>query len=151
MDPEVTVSVRGRLFPSEGGDSDEIEVISTGEYYERKGSRYILFEERQADFDEPVRNVLKISADGVSIRKRGLVVSDLLFREGVSHVSHYVTPFGGFIMGVRAHRVSIEENGDEMVVSIGYETEINYEKTSDCEMLITVRSAGKRALEQRNC
>ncbi|MBQ7246681.1 MAG: DUF1934 domain-containing protein [Lachnospiraceae bacterium] len=146
MNPEVTVSVSGHLTMAGGAPTEDIEIVSAGEYYERKGSRYVLYEERQEGFDEAVRNVLKISGDTVSVRKRGLVVSDMVFHEGTNQISHYVTPYGSIVLGITARAMRIEETDDEISIAIDYEAEMDYGKVSDCEMRIKIRSVKKEPL-----
>ena len=73
MDKEVIVRVLGRQY--DGTDSDEMEVVTTGTYYYKKGNHYIIYEEMLEEFDIPTRNILKVKDDGscVKIIKRGVV------------------------------------------------------------------------------
>ena len=44
MTKDVMISIRGLQF-MEGEDGDNIETVQQGEYYERNGARYLLYDE----------------------------------------------------------------------------------------------------------
>ena len=95
MDKNVIVSVSGMLFAQgKGGESEDVEVISPGEYHWNNGEHYIRYVEINEEFEEPIMNTLKISPDEVSIMKRGLIESTMVFNRGNFTASHYTTPFG---------------------------------------------------------
>ena len=70
MDKNVIVSVSGMLFAQgKGGESEDVEVISPGEYHWKNGKHYIRYVEINEEFEEPIMNTLKISPDEVSIMR----------------------------------------------------------------------------------
>ena len=145
MNKDVIVTVGGLLFTNngDGGEADNIEVISPGEYYIKNGKHYVMFEEIAEEFSEPVRNLLKISQDQVSIRKRGLINTEMVFEKGGSTVSHYSTPFGTLVLGIRARDLQVKEEEECIHVKVDYDLEINYEHMSDCSIQIKVQSKGE--------
>lgn len=142
MNKEVIVTVGGLLFTQNAGSGEEenIEVISPGEYYQRNGRHYVMFEEVVEEFSEPVRNLLKITPEQVSLRKRGLINTEMTFEKGGSTVSHYSTPFGALVLGIRSKDLQVQEEEDLIQVKVEYELEVNYEHMSDCCIQIKVQS-----------
>lgn len=142
MENKVTVTVKGSLVPDMAGDREEIEIVCAGERYMRGGSRFVLYEEVMPGFDETVRNVLRISDGFVSLRKRGLVVADLAFREGELCSTHYVTPFGSIMLGITTRSLRVTDKGDSTDICIVYDAELNYERTGECRIEIGIEPAG---------
>jgi len=52
-------------------DSD-VEMIVRGDYYQKNGKHYILYEEMMEGFTGKVKNVIKISPSGMDIIKKGI-------------------------------------------------------------------------------
>lgn len=142
MEDKVTVTVKGNLVPDMAGDREAIEIVCAGERYMRGGSRFVLYEEVMPGFDENVRNVLRIADDFVTLRKRGLVVADLAFREGELCSTHYVTPFGSIMLGMSTRSLRVTDKGDSTDISIVYDAELNYERTGECRIDIRIEPAG---------
>ena len=140
MDKDVLVRVRGLILGEPGSGSDQIEIIAPGEYYQKDGRHYVLYEECSEEFEEPIRNLLKISPDRVSIRKRGLINTDMVFEKGGERQSHYTTPFGSVVLGIQARDLTVREAPEEIRVRVDYSLELNYEHISDCTVQIQVQS-----------
>ena len=140
MDREVLVPVSGLLFMAdEEAERQDIEVIAPGQYYWKNGKHYITYDEMAENFTEPVHNLLKISPETVSIRKKGLIETELTFTKGKENVSHYSTPFGNLVLGIRANELEVMEEKGGIHVNVEYALEINYEHISDCSIKIHVQ------------
>ena len=143
MNKDVIVTVTG-LLSADGEDSgtENIQVISPGEYYEKNGKQLIVYEEIVEDCPEPIRNMLKISPDQVSIRKRGIINSEMVFDRKTNTISDYSTPYGSMVMGIRTRNIKVQEEEHQIQIRIDYELEINYEHASDCSIEILIQSKG---------
>ena len=97
MNKKVLVSISG--LQTEIGDDEAVEVISPGEYHERDGRHYILYEE--------------------------------MHEEGE-------TPFGNLLIGLYTTNISVVEEKEEMIATIDYSLDINYDYVSDCNIKIKV-------------
>ncbi len=140
MDREVLITVSGVLFTGEGEkEKDNVDIISPGQYYLRNGKHYLLYEEMVEEYPEPVKNILKIAPDHVSLRKNGIISTEMRFEEGKDTQSHYSTPFGVLALGIHTSRIHMEESGDEMNLDIEYGLEINYEHSSDNRLHVRVQ------------
>ena len=141
MDKDVIVTINGLLF-SKGsdGESEDIQVISPGQYYQKNGKHYIVYDEIAEEASEPIHNLLKIGPDQISIRKRGLVNSEMVFDRHHPTASHYSTPYGSMVMGIQTGGMQVKEEAQELNVNVNYRLEINYEHVSDCSIQIQVQS-----------
>lgn len=123
------------------GEKDKIEVITTGEYIEKNGHRYIKYKEYDNDNPGVVTDTLvKIESDSkVTIIRYGEHQSRLILEKGVRHQCHYHTPMGDLMMGVYTSRVNnkLSRNGGEITVK--YQLDFFADLVSDNEFHITVK------------
>ncbi len=140
MDRSVLVTVSGLLFTGAiEEEREDVEVVAPGEYFYKNGKHYVLYEEAAENFDETVHNVLKIGPDQMSIRKKGLVDTELTFAPGKETLSHYSTPYGDLVVGIRANELEVLEEEQRLSVQVDYSLEINYEHVSNCFIKIHVQ------------
>ena len=149
MKKDVIVSVKGLLISDAPDWGDTIETVSRGVYFEKEGRHYVMYEEVSEDFTETIRNLIKISPDLVSVRKTGLINTEMTFEKGTEHQSPYTTPFGSLILGVKTRDIRLEEQPGDITVNVDYDLEINYEHVTDCSVHIRVQPAdGTYAINQ---
>ena len=146
MQKNVLVIVSGTLFGStDDGEPEDIQVISPGEYFLKNNKHYVMYEERMEDFEEPTRNLLKIAPDEISIRKRGLINTEMVFQRRGATSAHYTTPYGNLVLGIRAREMKVQEEEERIQVRVDYDLEINYEHMSRCSIQIQVQSKGAQS------
>lgn len=138
MTKDVMLTIRGLQF-DQGPESEEIETIQWGQYYEKNGSRYILYEELTEGVDEPIRNVIKFKNHEMSLMKKGLVNVNMVFEEGKKNVTNYLTPYGGILIGLDTEKVSLTEREDEISLQVAYQLDVNYEYLADCQISIKIQ------------
>ena len=140
MTKDVLISITG--VHTLDGDSGDVELITTGNYYEKNGVRYLLYDESMEGLDQPVKNVVKIRPDTMEIIKRGGVNVHMTFRRGVTVMASYVTPFGEMLVGITTERIRLEETDGTLCVRVEYILEINGQQVSRCHITLEVRSRG---------
>lgn len=140
MTKEVFVRLSGMQFSKDGGIPEPVEVISRGTYAKRNGKHYIAYDEVQDDFQQVIRNTVKIQGNCYEIIKGGPIRTHLRFEEGKSHSSFYETPYGNLVVQVHTKEVDIEEEEEELQIHVEYELEINYEKLADCRIEMSVQA-----------
>lgn len=139
MTKEVMVTISG-LHMADGEEQEPIELVHVGEYYERNGTHYILYDEVLEGIPQPVRNVVKIKDRCLEIQKKGPVSVNMLFEEGRSQSSTYSIPYGSFLMQTRTDSVTVQNEEEKMEVSAVYVLEINGEHIADCNIRILIES-----------
>ena len=81
MTKDVVISVRG-LQVMDNESAEDIETVQQGEYYERNGGIFLLYDEYYEGFDEPVKNVMKIKGNEMTLTKRGIINVQMNFEAG---------------------------------------------------------------------
>ena len=82
MNKKVLVSISG--LQTEIGDDEAIEIVSPGEYHQRDGKHYILYEEMHEDGEAESgvsKNLLKISPDYIELTKKGYANVNMVFEK----------------------------------------------------------------------
>ena len=120
-------------------DSD-VEMIIRGDYYQKNGKHYILYEEILEGAEERVKNVIKISPSSMDIIKKGVTNSRMLFEKNKKNLSCYSTPVGNLVIGIQANHFYVEEQENSIKVNVDYSLDINYEHMSDCRICVDVQS-----------
>lgn len=144
MTKEVLVRVRG--IQSEETDSDTIELITPGTYYQRNGKHYILYDEAIEDVDIVTHNRVQASPDKIEVFKRGAVETHMVFETGKKSMANYLTPIGLIVLGLTTESINIEEEENAIHVSIRYALEMNGEQVASCSLGIDVHSKQEGAL-----
>ena len=90
MTKEILLSISGlHMLEEEDGN---VEVVTAGDYYNRNGKHYILYDEVVEGLSGHISNRIKISGDSVEVTKKGLTNTQLIFEKGKKHMTRYQTP-----------------------------------------------------------
>lgn len=138
MTKDVLITISG-VHTLDHEDSD-VEMIVRGDYYQKNGKHYILYEEVLEGMEERVKNVIKISPSSMDIIKKGAASSHMLFEKNKKNLSCYSTPVGNLVIGIQANHFYVEEQEDSIKVNVDYSLDINYEHMSDCRICVDVQS-----------
>ena len=71
MTKDIMLRISGVQFPDGEENSEEMEVITSGSYFEKDGRHYIKYDEVQEDSNEVIRNLLKIENGSLELTRRG--------------------------------------------------------------------------------
>ena len=140
MNKDVLVQVTGLHEMDVTGEDSPIEMIVPGYYYFRNGCHYVRYEEILDDSGIPTVNYVKLSADCLEVRKKGLVNVHMVFERGKKNVACYTTPFGMIRMGVAATNLAFHEEADSLSARVEYALEMNEEHIADCFLTMKVQS-----------
>ena len=145
MTKEVLLCIQGLQFEEDARNDEEldkIETICTGEYYNRNGAHYIMYEEMAEGFEEPVKNMIKVRGKEFSLTKRGGLQVQMAFTEGKKSMTDYNTPFGNILIGLDTTKVETIEEENMLQIHIDYALEANYQYIADCHIIVKVNSKG---------
>ena len=123
MRQDVIVSISGLQMPAEG-EAEPVEVITVGDYYQKNGKHYVLYEEVNEGFEGSTKNIIKM-------------------QENRKNMSYYGTPFGNLLVGIDAKDIKVEETEHCIDVQIDYALEVNYEHLADCTIKMKIASKEK--------
>ena len=140
MQKEVLIHVRGLQMMDAQGDQEPIEIIVPGQYYFRNGSHYLRYEEMLDDTAETTVNYIKMSPNGLEVRKQGQVNVHMVFEEGKKNKTFYNTPYGTLQMGISATGLELKESEDGIQMKVDYALDMNEEHVADCYLTVQAQS-----------
>lgn len=138
MTKDVLVKITGAHLLE--GETENLSVITGGNYYYKNGKHYVIYEELMDEDGGVIRNTIKAGSDEVDIIKSGSTRAHMMFRVHETNVSCYITPYGQMMIGVATDRIRISEEEDKLHIQIDYTLEINYESATQCQIDIEVCS-----------
>ena len=148
MTKEILLSISGlHMLEEEDGN---VEVVTAGDYYNRNGKHYILYDEVVEGLSGHISNRIKISGDSVEVTKKGLTNTQLIFEKGKKHTTRYQTPYGILNLGVLTRDVQVREEDALIGVKVEYILEVNAQHLAECtiEMQVKPRAAGNLSLQE---
>ena len=147
MTKEILLSISGLHFVD--GEDGSVEVVTAGDYYNRGGKHYILYDEVVEGMSGHTSNVIKIGENSLEITKKGLMNTRMVLEKGKRHRTVYQTTFGNIEIGLIGQELQVNETEEKIDVRAEYVLEINEENLSECtiEMNIKPREAGSLNLQ----
>lgn len=146
MTREVLIKISGLQMMDESGESDNIEVITTGDYFLKNGKHYIIYDEMMEGVDGNVRNTVKVTTDSMDIRRQGITSAHMVFEQDKKNMTRYATPMGDMLIEISTNEIQVEEEEDSLKICVNYSLDINYEHVSDCNIRMDVCSIDKAEL-----
>ena len=140
MNKDVLIHVRGLQMMETDDAQEPIEIVVPGQYYFRNGSHYLRYEEMLDDTAETTVNYIKMSPNGVEVRKQGQVNVHMVFEEGKKNKTFYNTPYGTLQMGISATGLELKESEDGIQMKVDYALDMNEEPVADCYLTVQAQS-----------
>ena len=147
MTREVLLSITGiqtEIVP--GGKAkpqttEPMEIITPALYYKKNNKHYIVYDEPVEGTSEVIKNKIKITGDEViEIMKSGLSNSHMVFEKNRKNLSFYQTPYGEMTLEVDTSDMEIKEGEDKMLITLGYQLDVNHEPLAMCSITMSVSS-----------
>ena len=140
MNKDVLIHVRGLQLMETDDEQEPIEIVVPGQYYFRNGSHYLRYEEMLDDSAQTTVNYIKMSSEGVEIRKQGQVIVHIVFEQGKKNKTFYNTPYGTLQMGIAATGLELKESEDDIQMKVDYALDMNEEHVADCYLTVQAQS-----------
>ena len=140
MNKDVLIHVRGLQLMETDDEQEPIEIVVPGQYYFRNGSHYLRYEEMLDDSAQTTVNYIKMSSEGVEIRKQGQVNVHMVFEQGKKNKTFYNTPYGTLQMGIAAPGLELKESEDDIQMKVDYALDMNEEHVADCYLTVQAQS-----------
>lgn len=140
MKKDVIITVKG--FNEECEDNEATELITVGNFYEKNGKKYIVYEESEVSgFPSGTKTMLKIDNETVTMSRNGARGTHMVFENGKKHLGHYETPYGSFTVSTTTDRLSVNFGETEGEIAIGYLIDIDNVPQSENALYFNVREA----------
>ena len=140
MNKDVLIHVRGLQLMETDDEQEPIEIVVPGQYYFRNGSHYLRYEEMLDYSAQTTVNYIKMSSEGVEIRKQGQVNVHMVFEQGKKNKTFYNTPYGTLQMGIAATGLELKESKDDIQMKVDYALDMNEEHVADCYLTVQAQS-----------
>lgn len=139
MNREVELVLSG-LHDTEGAsDKDAVKTAQTAQYFKRNDSHYLLYEENMEGFDGVCKSRIKFRDNLLELTRRGAVDMHMIFEENKRHMIPYNTPYGQLMLGIETSRVLVEEQEDQIHVTVEYTLDHEGEPLSESCLKIHIR------------
>lgn len=138
MTKDVLIMVNGLRL--EGNETDDIELVTPGTYYSKRGKDYILYDEYFQEIGEVTQCNIIIDNNKVDIIKHGSANVHMIFEKLKKHSSYYQTSFGSILVGFYTTDLKVKKEEDEIKIAIKYNLDINYNHISENDILIKVQA-----------
>ena len=139
MNREVELVLSG-LHDAEGAsDKDAVETAQTAQYFKRNDSQYLLYEEDLEGFDGTCKSRIKFRDNLLELTRQGAVEMHMIFEENKRHMIPYNTPYGQLMLGIETSRVLVEEQEDQIHVTVEYTLDHEGEPLSESCLKIHIR------------
>ncbi|MCM1399297.1 MAG: DUF1934 domain-containing protein [Clostridium sp.] len=113
------------ITTDENGDSTEADVFAVMEKQGKQGYRLVYVEDLSGN-KKMTRSTLQINPRSMRVTKRGEVISDLIYEEGLVHHAVYGLAFGNIPISVKTEKYLFEEHSDgSKVVDTTYSLSMN--------------------------
>jgi uncharacterized beta-barrel protein YwiB (DUF1934 family) len=138
MTKEVLLSLKGLQYEL-GADHQEIETITSAEYFHRNGNHYLIFDEVQPELSGLIKNRITFRDDYLEVTKEGAINVNMVFEERKKNITNYATPFGEIIVGVDTGKVKMTEEEKHILLQVDYRLDVNYIPMADCKISVDIR------------
>lgn len=138
---EFLITINGFQQTVGDTDSDNVELITTGEFEFENGLYYIDYEESEATGLDGCHTNIEIGMDYVSLQRTGAITTDMLYIEGKKTYSMYNTPFGQMMVGIYTKKLDIDIDEKGGNISIEYSLDLNDKPCGNNNLKINVREA----------
>lgn len=126
MDRNVVLTIRGLHAGGETEDGS-LETVIKAEYFKKGGTHYLLYEEEQEGFPQPLKSRIKYKDRVLELTRQGLIETHIIFEQGKKTMSRYAVPYGEMTLGVETSEVRMEEWEDSLKIQAEYDLEIDGE------------------------
>lgn len=140
MTKDVIVRTRGMQFAMNEatGESDSIEIVTSGTFYEKNNRKYLVYEEVIEGLDTTVSNMVKFDSECIEVGKTGPINTHMKFKTGEQNLSNYHTMYGDLMIGINTYKVQVTEDENLIHIEADYGLDINYEFLSDCKICMDI-------------
>lgn len=140
MTKDVLISLCTVQFNLGETQEDRMQTIISGNYYEKNGRHYILYDEVMEGVSKAVKTKVKISEDMLEIARNGPIGVRMRFEENKKNVTSYNTPYGNILLGISTKKINVIVQPDIIEVDVDYTLDADGGHLSDCSINMKIQS-----------
>lgn len=130
------------------GERDLLEVTTHGHLEGEDDSYTLIYTEQEEDGSESTTKLQIKKDSSVTVNREGSIATYMIIEKDVRNLSHHVTPYGSFSMGVCGKEIISEMNDEGANLRFSYATDIENNPLGVVEFDITARKKSKFRNEQ---
>lgn len=142
MKKDVIITIKGLQNFDEAEDERNVELVTSGSFYEKNGNYYIKYKESELTGLGDTTTTVKVEKNKVTVIRFGELETHMIFEEGQKHISYYDMGFGSLTVGIATKKIDKILNDDGVKLKIDYSMEINNAATGENVLYMNVRAAG---------
>lgn len=132
------------------GEKDVLEVTTHADL-QGEGDDYIIcYSETEDDGGESRTELHVVNDNSVTVKRQGSINTYMVIEKGVRNISHHVTPYGSFSMGVNALSIESDITGKGGKLRFRYATDIEMNPLGIIEFDITLTQKNRRTTDVKN-
>lgn len=143
MTRQIQLTITGSQ-KEENGETFVTKQSWEGEYFEKAGCRYLLYQENAPESGYILHNRIKLKDSVLELTKKGAVNTRMVFEPGKEYLTDYVTPYGCLKMGISTHSLEISPEEEKLKIRITYSLTSQGALLSRCILTILAVSAESR-------
>lgn len=140
MTRDVLLAMKGMQFElnEATGESENIEIITAAQYYDKGDHAYLTYEEIMEGIDRPIANLVKFNDKSIEVTKKGMINVHMVFEEGKQNLTSYQTPYGNIMIGINTHKITVTESDENIHLEADYALDVNYEFLTNCQISMDI-------------
>ena len=117
MEKSVIISIHAVQRPT-FGENDEMELVTQGTLGPEGDGYALRYLESELTGLEGTTTTFRIHKDKITLQREGTLNSEMVFQEGLRHISLYETPYGGLTLEVqtRTAKADISPSGGDLEI-----------------------------------
>ena len=140
MKKEFLISVLTKQFIE--GEREELEVM-TKAFLELKDNGYVINYTEEEEDGSKSETTLQLENSGrITVNREGAISTHMIIEKGTRTLSHHVTPYGAFSMGVTAVKIESDISEKGGILSFKYMTDLENAPLGEIEFDITLNPIG---------
>lgn len=121
------------------GETDTLEMTTHASFEGNSDDYTVTYKEDDSEEGEST-TVLKVEKGSrVSVSREGAINSYMTIEPGMRHLSHHVTPYGAFSLGITAKKVESDMNENGGTLNFKYATDQEMHPIGEIEFIITMK------------
>lgn len=121
------------------GENTGVETTQPAQYFKKNDSHYLLYEEEVEGFDGICKSRIKFRENLLELTRQGAVEMHMIFEKNKRHIIPYDTPYGRLLLGIETSKVLIEEQENQMHVTVEYTLDQEGELLSESCLKMYIR------------
>ena len=124
------------------GEKEELEVMTKASLNLNENGYVISYTEEEEDGSRSVTTLDVENGNQITVNREGIISTHMILRKGTRSLSHHVTPYGAFSMGIEATVIESEMNEDGGILRFSYLTDVEMKPLGEIEFDITLNPIG---------